>query len=253
MTSAVVIVLVAATLSVLGFVFLSKLVPERWLVADGDGANAVYAMIDMIYAVLLALGAIAVWEPRSEAASNTEREANDLVELYWSARVFAEPDKSEIQGLVIRYTEEVISGEWRSLREEQEPSSRAQTLMLELKSRVEAVRPADDQQTLSHDQALSRVHDAADARKTRVSAAQDGMPPAMWPILIIGGVISIAFLYLFRLDRTFPNGLMLFVVGGMIALILVVIYHLEYPFSRELAIEADAFLSALSDIRDLPK
>ena len=249
--AAVLLVLAAATVSVLGFVFLSKVVPERWLVADGDAASAVYATIEMVYAVLLALGAIAVWEPRSEAAGNTEREANDLVEVYWSARNFAEPDKMIVRGLVVRYAEEVAGGEWRSLKHEQEPSQRAETLMTQLKAQIEAVRPADGQQALSQEQALSRIGSAADARKARISTADEAMPGPMWPILVIGAIVSVGFLYLFRLDRTFPNGLMLFLMGGMIALILLVIYHLEYPFSRGLGIGPEAFLDALSQIQAL--
>jgi len=63
-----VVMLCAAIVSTLGFLLISKHVPERWLVADGDAASALYATIGMVYAILIAIAAIAVWEPHDDAA-----------------------------------------------------------------------------------------------------------------------------------------------------------------------------------------
>lgn len=252
MFPSVLMILGCATLSVVGFLFLSRFVPERWIVADTDAAGALYATIGMVYAILVALAAIAVWEPRAAAAENTEREATDLIEAYWSARALDTPDRTVVQRLIMGYTEEVINGEWRSLAKERAPSADAQELLTRLRSAAEAIEPATDRQVAAHDQLLARIADAADARRARIGAASDGMPYPLWPILVFGGIISIAFLYLFGLQRTFPNGLMMFTVGGMVALLLVVIYQLEYPFSRGLSIGPDAFQDALIQLGTMP-
>ena len=252
MFSSILVILGCATLSVMGFLFLSRFVPDRWLVADADAAGALYATIGMVYAILVALAAIAVWEPRAAAADSTEREATDLIEAYWSARTLEPADRVKVQQLIVRYTEEVIDGEWRSLSRQHRPSSQAQNLLNQLRSSAEAIEPETDRQVTAHDQVLARISDAADARRARIGAAGKGMPYPLWPIIILGGAISIAFLYLFGLQRTFPNGLMMFVVGGMVALLLVVIYQLEYPFSRGLAIGPQAFQDALTQLGMMP-
>jgi hypothetical protein len=253
MFPSILVILGCAALSVGGFLLLSRFVPHRWIVADADAAGALYATIGMVYAILVALGAIAVWEPRAAAADNTEREATDLIETYWSARTLDPPDRTRIQGLVVRYTQEVINSEWRGLARKHTPSAGAQDLLNLLRSSAEGVEPATDQQAAALDHVLARISDAADARRARVSAADEGMPYPLWPILILGGIISIAFLYLFGLRRTFPNGLMMFTVGGMVALLLVVIYQLEYPFSRGLAIGPDAFQDVLTQLGMMPQ
>ena len=252
MLSSILVILGCATLAVVGFLFLSRFVPDRWLIADADAAGALYATIGMVYAILVALAAIAVWEPRAAAADSTEREATDLIEAYWSARALETPDRLKVQQLITTYTEEVIDGEWRILSRERAPSSRAQNLLNQLRSTAEAIEPETDRQVAAHDQVLARIADAADARRARIGAASEGMPYPLWPILIFGGVISIAFLYLFGLQRTFPNGLMMFTVGGMVALLLVVIYQLEYPFSRGLSIGPEAFQDALIQLGMMP-
>lgn len=83
MLAATAVVLAAATLSAAGFLIVSRYVPERWIVADADAASALYATIGMVYAILIAIAAIAVWEPRTEASRNTDLEATSLVEAYW--------------------------------------------------------------------------------------------------------------------------------------------------------------------------
>lgn len=252
MLSSILVILGCATLSVIGFLFVSRFVPQRWIVADADAAGALYATIGMVYAILVALAAIAVWEPRAAAAESTEREATDLIEAYWSARSLEPPDRIKVQRLITSYTEEVVDGEWRGLSRERRPSANAQNLLNQLRSTAEAIEPVTDRQVAGHDQVLARISDAADARRARIGAAGVGMPYPLWPILILGGIISISFLYLFGLQRTFPNGLMMFTVGGMVALLLVVIYQLEYPFSRGLSIGPQAFQDALTQLGMMP-
>lgn len=245
MPSAPVIVLVAAFSSVAGFLVVSRFVPDRWLVADPDAASSLYAVIGMAYAILVALGAIAVWEPRSEAVQSTDLEATNLVEAYWSTRVLPEPDRTAVQNLIISYAEEVVEREWPVLRVRRTSSQGAEDLMTQLRLRVEAVDPEQEQ-------VVERVAAVAEARRARISAADEGMPQPMWPILIGGGIVSVAFLYLFGMARTFPNGLMLFVVGGMVALLLAVIYQLEFPFSRGLGVSSEPFQDALTRLNTLP-
>lgn len=252
MLSSILVILGCATLSVVGFLFLSRFVPQRWIVADADAAGALYATIGMVYAILVTIAAIAVWEPRAAAADSTEREATDLIEAYWSARSLPAPDRLNVQRLILTYTEEVIDGEWHVLSKDRLPSADAQNLLNQLRSTAEAIEPVTDREMSAHDQLLARIADAADARRARIGAAGEGMPYPLWPILILGGAISISFLYLFGLQRTFPNGLMMFTVGGMVALLLVVIYQLEYPFSRGLAIGPEAFRNALIQLGMMP-
>lgn len=252
MPAPVVVVILVALSSVAGFVLVTRFVPERWLIADADASSAIYSVIAMAYTILVALGAIAVWEARSDAAGSTEHEAIQLVEAHWSARDLAEPDRGAVRGLIVAYTQEVIEGEWPMLRRERAASTRAEDLLTRLRARVEAVEPADEREAFAQEQVIERINEAADARRARISAADEGMPSPLWPILIGGGIVSITFLYLFGLARTFPNGLMMFFVGGMLAVVLAVIYQLEFPFSRGLGITPDPFRDALLRQHTLP-
>jgi len=230
----VAVMLIVAVVSTAGFVLMSKYVPERWLIADSDAASALYATIGMVYAILIAIAAIAVWEPHDDAGQATAREASDMSEAYWSARGLAPTDSTEIRVLITQYIHVLGLG--------------ARSVIAELRMRVEAVQPVGDSQENFEQDVLSNVNDAASARRARLAAANQGMPPLVWPTLLFGAVINIGFLYLFGLDRTFPNGLMMAIVGGMLGLVLFVIYQVEYPFSGGLSVGPDAFRTALATL-----
>jgi len=244
----VLIVLAAAVVSTAGFLLVSKWVPEKWLIADSDAAGALYATIGVVYAIFIAIAAIAVWEPHDNASQATAREAGDLSEAYWSARGLAPADGAAIRTLLGAYTETVIDREWPRLRADHQPSAQAEDLFAQLRTRVEAVAPVGDTQTQFYQDVLLHVDDAADARRARLTAAGSGMPPLVWPTLILTSAVSVGFLYLFGLERTFPNGLMMATVGGMIGLVLFVIYQVEYPFSRGLSVSPEAFMAVLRSL-----
>src|SRR5687767_15681454 len=113
-TVGTIVVAGAAALSVIGFVMVSRKVPERWLVADTDAAGALYATIGMVYAILIAIAAIAVWEPRTGAAQNTDLEAASLTEAYWSANALSADDGGDVQQLVGDYLRVAAGSEWVS-------------------------------------------------------------------------------------------------------------------------------------------
>lgn len=246
--TAVIVVTAAAFLSAVGFLLVSRFIPERFLVADTEAASALYATIGMVYAILIAIAAIAVWEPRTAASASTEQEASSLTEAYWAANSLTPDDKTQIQSLITGYLEEASTREWATLRLSQHGTPEGDQLFRDLREQIDAVDTSTER-TLAAQQLLAgHVSQAAVARQSRLGLATEGMPGLLWWVLILGGLISVLFLYLFGLERTFPNGLMMAVVGGMIALLLQVIYEVEFPFSRSFAVGPEALRDALSHL-----
>ncbi|GIF77599.1 bestrophin-like domain [Asanoa siamensis] len=243
------VVLAAALASVVGFTVVSRYVPRRWRVADGDAAGTVYSTIGMVYAILIAIAAIAVWEPRADVATNTEAEASSLIEAYWSANRLAPADRDEVHGLIIGYLQLASGTEWDHLRASHSGTLTAETLSTELRERVDGVRPVTDTEQAAHQMLANQVSSAATARRARIGDADSTMPAPLWPILLGGAVISVGFLYLFGLRRTVPNGLMFAALGGMVALMLFVLYQVELPYSRGFAVDPDSLRAALETLR----
>ena len=64
---------------------VERLVPADSRRQHNDVAGFIYAALGVIYAVLLALVVIAVWEEFDAAKDTVEQEANAVAEIFWLA------------------------------------------------------------------------------------------------------------------------------------------------------------------------
>jgi hypothetical protein len=65
-----------------GFELVHRLVPADLRQRHNDVAGFIYAALGVIYAVLLALVVISVWEEYQAAAETVEQEANSVAEIF---------------------------------------------------------------------------------------------------------------------------------------------------------------------------
>jgi hypothetical protein len=79
-----------------------------------------------------------------------------------------------------------------------------------------------------------------DARRERLLAASEGLPTILWVVLIGGGVITIAFTYLFGLESTVVHTLMVAALALVLSLSLFSIAALDHPFRGDVRIHPDA-------------
>src|SRR3712207_2925626 len=102
----------ACLAAVVGLALVQRLVPVTIRKEHNDVAGFIYAVLGVIYAVLLALVVIAVWEEFGRARVTVEGEANALAEIFWLAHRLPEPEGRHLQELARSYAEEVVEEEW---------------------------------------------------------------------------------------------------------------------------------------------
>jgi nitrate/nitrite transporter NarK len=105
---AVLVVCGACIAAVIGLAVVQRLVPVTTRKEHNDVAGFIYAVIGVIYAVLLALVVIAVWEDFGRARDTVEGEANAAAEIFWYAHSLPEPEGHHVPELVRSYAEEVV-------------------------------------------------------------------------------------------------------------------------------------------------
>ena len=96
-----------------------------------------------------------------------------------------------------------------------------------------------------YNQILEQLHALGDARRERLLAASEGLPTILWVVLIGGGVITIAFTYLFGLDNNVVHTLMVASLALIIASSLFTVAALDYPFKGDVRIHPAAFEQVL--------
>jgi hypothetical protein len=94
-----------------GLTLVQRLVPVASRQKHNDVAGFIYAALGVIYAVLLALVVIAVWEEYQAASETVEQEANSVAEIFWLGHRLPETEGPQLQELTRSYAEEVVDKE----------------------------------------------------------------------------------------------------------------------------------------------
>jgi uncharacterized membrane protein YraQ (UPF0718 family) len=228
-----------------GLVLVQRLVPIERRLAHNDVAGFIYAVLGVAYAVLLGLMVVAVWQDWQAAQEAATQEANELSAVFWLAHGLPQPEGRHIQELARDYARVEVHEEWPLMRHGKS-SPKAYELLDEMRASVEALRPAGDAQTVLYDNLLQRLHELGDARRARLLQAEEGLPAILWAVLLVGGVITVSFTYLFGLRSTTVHVLMVAALALVIGLVLFTVAALDYPFRGDVRIDPDAFEQALS-------
>jgi hypothetical protein len=247
-----------------GLMLVQRLVPTATRQPHNDVAGFIYAPLGIIYAVLLALVVIAVWEEYDAAKDTVEQEANALAEIFWLGHRFPEPEGSHIQELARSYAQDVIDEEWPLMEQGEAPlmtqmeeTPAGWSLIDEIRANLQDFQPRTPADEQLYAEGLDQIQILADARRMRLVAAEEGIPGVLWSVLIFGGVAAVGFTYLFGLQNTWAHRLMVVTLAAVIGLVLFTIGALEHPFSGGARIGTGAFdlilerfeTSKLSDIR----
>ena len=110
---AVILAIVVAAL--LGLAIVRRTVPHNRLAQHTDIAGYVYAVIGVIYAVILAQVVIAAWEEYRDARSVAAAEANAVLNLARLAQVWPAEDRVRVEEALSAYAEHVIDVEWPAM------------------------------------------------------------------------------------------------------------------------------------------
>ncbi len=251
-------------LALAGFELVQRLVPASSRQQHNDVAGFIYAALGVIYAVLLALVVIAVWEEYGAARETVEQEANATAEIFWLANQLPEPRGTHVQELARSYAEEVIHKEWPLMEKGEAPmmaqgegTGEGWTIIDDIREELQDVEPRTPADEQLYAEGLDQVQRLADARRMRLVAAEEGVPRVLWAVLIFGGMAAVGFTYLFGLESTWAHRLMVVTLTAVIGLVLFTIGALEHPFSGGARIGTGAFelilerfeTSDLSDIK----
>ena len=256
------LVAIAILIAVGGLAFVQRLYSTDRRQQHNDVAGFVYAVLGVAYAVLLGLVLVAVWEKWDAAEAIATDEANELAGLFVFAHALPPPEGRHIQELVSSYDRVVVEEEW-PLMAQGKSSPEAWDTLDELRATIlELQPPSDDASQAGYDQMryeemLVQLHDLGNARRERLLAAEQGLPPILWVVLVLGGVITVGFTYLFGLQNSLVHLLMVAALALIISMSLFTVAALDYPFRGDIHIHPSAYendlerfrVSELSDLR----
>jgi hypothetical protein len=240
----VLVVIGACLAAVAGLELVQRLVPHEKRQEHNDVAGFLYAVVGVVYAVLLALLVIAVWEQFQKANETVEGEANAVAEIAWLAHRLPEPERHVLQEDARSYAQEVVDEEWPRMEQGLEGVQsfpEGWDLIDDIRATLQEVEPSTAAEQDYHAQGIDQIQRLYDARRMRFVAAQEGIPGVLWAVLVFGGVVTVGFTYLFGLRNSWAHRLMVMSLTAVIALVLFAIVAMDHPFSGGATVDPGAF------------
>lgn len=235
-----VVVLTSVLTAIAGLVVARHRIPlsvrERHTAAIGT----IYAAVYVLFGLSAGFSLFSVWQQFQTARQTTEAEASSVETIYRLGGGLPEPGRGQVQQLAESYARAVVEEEW-PLLEQAQSSPRAETLLDELRRSVQEVEPDTDAQGALRTQALAELAELEEDRVLRLVLVREGLPYILWVVLVVGGILTVVFPYLFGIDAAWLHAA---TVGGLtvlVALVLHVIGVLDYPFGSDVGVQPEAF------------
>ena len=220
-------------------------VPVEFRRRHNDAAAAIFSIIGVTFAVLLAFVAMLAWEGFNKAKAASYGEAAGVLEVYNIALGFAEPERGVLRDAIVGCLETVIGVEWPA-QAEGHTVDRG-TAYLEKLNRLATGPDGNLQGMLA--QSLYRLWQA---REQRLLAAQTTIPSVVWIVTILGGGLTIAFGSFLGVPSLGMHLGMSAVLAVSGSLVLILIIALDNPFRGDFRVSTLPFDQVLARIEAAP-
>jgi hypothetical protein len=213
-----------------------------------DVAAAIFSVVGVTFAVLLAFIAMLVWEHYNTAKAASYAEAGFIRDVYNVSLGFVDPEKSQLRGDVIGYLETVVRVEWPA--QARGASIAGNSVWLNKMNGIAiGLKPSgttDSNRQAMLSQSLMRL---ADARQARLLAADTTIPAVVWIVTLVGGGLTVAFASLLGVPSLGMHLAMSAALAISGALVLIMIIALSNPFRGDFRVSTDPFDQVLMQVQ----
>jgi hypothetical protein len=234
------VVLLSVVVALAGLILVRRLAPLEHLRSHNQATSTIHHAIAIVFGVTTAFAIFLVWEQLDTAWATTAREAGNVEALYRIATHLPESNRNQVQQQTRAYAEAVVDEEWPLLARGQ-ASQDAQNAADKLRESIDEFEPQTIKEQELYARLQTKVDELEENRGLRLLASQEGVPPLIWVAMVILGIITVAFTYLFGMDTPRLHIVRVALLTIVVALSLYTIHTIEYPFAGGVQIGPDAF------------
>ena len=233
-------------LSLLGLCIFNRLVDVHMRHKDTETVGLTYAIVAVVYAVLIAFIVVDVFETFAKGDEIATAEANKLSNLMLDSAGLPPTMAEAVRGDIDKYIDLVVKTEWprqRAGKIDDASFEPGWAVLAQLDARLAVFEPATMGQNVNKAEMLHAMNDLIKARRSRIIAAGEHLPSVVWEILLMAGVVAVFYTYLFGARNFRIHMAITGLISATIALVFVLIITLDYPFRGEVAVGDEAFIN----------
>jgi len=201
------------------------------LAANHEVAGFKYAVVGVAYAVLLAFVVISVWEEFETTQHAVHAEAERFYNLYRNSYNFPEATGKKMRDALMAYAVAVRDKDWPEMARGRRGSAAAAKAYTRLSYTIGQTKSEDIALQPSILHAIDLMQQTADLRLERLSDVGGHVTPVIWGVLLLGGIITLAYPAFFATTKVVPQVLMTAGLAMIIGATFFLVINLNYPFS----------------------
>jgi hypothetical protein len=231
-------------LSLIGLRVFHRWVPWHKREEDTSMVGLSYALCGGLYAVMLAFVAVGVFETMDRSTAVASEEANSLGSITFDSPGLPPELALRVREDIDKYIEIVTKKEWPSQRAyDMKPSNFeegwAQVRRISLD--LAAFEPETDGQSTVKAEMESVVNELFTARRTRLLAASQHLPDAVWEVLVFGLLLVAVYVYLFGPHSYRMHIAVTTLTMLSIGMVFTLVIALDYPFRGDVSVDSEAY------------
>jgi hypothetical protein len=234
-------------LAMMGPVLVRLRVRLQNLRGNNEVAGFKFAVIGVLYAVLLAFVVVISWERFHDAENALAREAGAAATVYRLAGGLDESNTAALRANLTSYLNSVLADDWPAMVRGR--SSAATTRMLsDLYDLVIHYHPTDLHGANMQSDLLSELDQVTRARRERLVMAEGTVHPVIWFVLFLGAGLTISFTFFFGTENLTAQSLMTGILAAIILSAVLVVISLDRPYTGAVTVSQEPIRSILEDI-----
>lgn len=218
---------------------------RRWIQATDlkvhhDVTDPLSQVVGMMFAVLIGFMVSDAMQRFEEARATVQQEAASLADIFNLAGGLPDATKNQLRSTCVTYAEQIVNSEWPLLSQKKISVPTIRTYRT-LWQQCISFRPGDQAESNIQQVLLGALTDMSDARRLRIEALHNGLPLALWWVLLAGGLATIIFTYFFGIKNTKLQVVMTAIVTLVICLNIFLLASFDDPFVGDVMIHPTAF------------
>jgi hypothetical protein len=240
-----------SSFSVFGYLFAKKPLTKYFHSRDieiNDVISHFTGIIGIFFGILIGLVAVGVWENYNSSQEKVDAESGNALALYRECSGLPFQVSKVIKEDIKIYLNNVVKKEWPQSKKGNIPLA-ALNDFNKIQQDLLLFNPITEKDKIIYKLCLDKFSVLASSRRERVYATQNGLPPIVWAVTIIGCIVLISISWFFDTD-TRLHIIMSLIVGILLSTVIFMIISLDWPFRGSLSIDTGSYKFVLDRIRD---
>src|SRR6266540_2443879 len=211
-------------------------------------AAIIFNAFGLFYGVMVAFVVFVTWTGYSEATKNLQMEANEVDDIFHITQALPDPARKVIRQGLIDYIASVYNNELTRMSQG-EISLHSNPAMARLITVVYQMAEKSIPNRELYAETVKRLNNLAQYRRLRIFAGNDTVPSVVWLVLLVGGVFTISYTWLFGMKNLRAQYMIATTLTVTITLILFLIYVLDHPFTGTSKVSAEPLKEVMEIIQ----